>query len=365
MAAVQTRCLPLVETLLSAGADVNAKGAHHSTALHVACGNGDYDTARRLLAAGADPNCAQDDGSTPLHCACQPGDSSRLVQLLLDSGATVDATCTKGRTSSGYTAVHLAAEVGDANTVRLLVDRWPEGVGAELSNAATPLHVACRHGYQEVTRQLLERGARTDALARDLRGHDITPLHMAIENIHLEPVRTLIEAGANVDAARVFSNRSGVTALHLAVLKRNLKIVQLLLDAGCRINDQDSDGSSALHLAARVGHHAITDELLKREADINLGSSSKNSTAQTPLHAAVRSRHVQIAKLLISYGSNVNQPEKMVVTSVNKSNVMSETGNHSDQLHSETANGKYSVGQRKKEQSHFSWLWTATGMECY
>jgi ankyrin repeat protein len=55
----------VVRRLILAGADVEARGAHGITPLHLAASRGDGALCELLIARGADPQAAMDDGSTP------------------------------------------------------------------------------------------------------------------------------------------------------------------------------------------------------------------------------------------------------------------------------------------------------------
>lgn len=64
-----------VQTLLSAGADVDEKGHHWRTALHFATSKGHIGVMRMLLAAGANVNENGKNGKNALHeatmlCSC-------------------------------------------------------------------------------------------------------------------------------------------------------------------------------------------------------------------------------------------------------------------------------------------------------
>lgn len=58
-----------VETLLSAGVDVNNRGEHGYMPLHDAVEQGHLDVVRRLVEEGADPYGKTDDGTTPVELA--------------------------------------------------------------------------------------------------------------------------------------------------------------------------------------------------------------------------------------------------------------------------------------------------------
>lgn len=61
------------------------------------------------------------------------------------------------------------------------------------------------------------------------------------------------------------------------------------------INDFDTEGNAALHLAALKGHHDVIEYLLKCGAVVN----DKNAEAMTPLDCAATSGHTEAVKILI------------------------------------------------------------------
>lgn len=89
------------------------------TALHLTCFFAHPSAARHLLAAGADVNAPARNPSEvrPLHSAAA-ADSTEISRALLDAGAEVDA-----RQQGGYTALHAAAQHGNAGLVELLLER--------------------------------------------------------------------------------------------------------------------------------------------------------------------------------------------------------------------------------------------------
>jgi ankyrin repeat protein len=104
--------------------------------------------------------------------------------------------------------------------------------------------------------------------------------------------QTLIDHGAEVD---VFTAAALNKADRLAILIKH--------DANL-VNTHSPDGWTPLALAAHFGSAASARLLLTAGADVGL--RSKNSTGNTPLHAAVAGKRHELVELLIAAGADVN-----------------------------------------------------------
>ncbi|KAK0135691.1 Ankyrin repeat and SOCS box protein 3 [Merluccius polli] len=120
-----------------------------------------------------------------------------------------------------------------------------------------------------------------------------------------DAVRRLIRGGCSVDAR---DNR-GWDALHEAAAAGSREcVVELLSAAGSScgrrsyVNSLTHKGESALYLAAKRGHMAVTRLLLKAHADINQCTDDLSC----PLFAAVDGGHKEVVQLLVSKGAEVN-----------------------------------------------------------
>lgn len=137
--------LGIVETLLSAGADVNAattaSGEYPppgTTALMCAAGNGHGAVVSRLIEAGANVNAATEGGDTPLHHAgLRPG----IVRELLASGANVNA-----KNEAGKTALFIAASVSDERGLEVVRTLIEAGADAATRSSAGESAYACAAG---------------------------------------------------------------------------------------------------------------------------------------------------------------------------------------------------------------------------
>jgi len=135
-AAVASNNMTTIDAMLRAGyTDVNRRqGPRQETALHAAIRRGNLDLINRLLMAGANPNARNADGVASLHLIFLHGPDfvRNAMQALLRAGATPNVHVT----SNGMTPLHFAvqqyASADDISAVVLLVrhgakllkDRW-------------------------------------------------------------------------------------------------------------------------------------------------------------------------------------------------------------------------------------------------
>lgn len=332
----------LVELLISKGADVNAKGQFDRVALHYANKKG---MAKILLAHGATVDAPTNYGETPLHWAAsgvngfgKEVDLVEFADILIAHGADVNRKTGEGR--SYKTPLNYAAESNNLPVARLLIARGAdvEGKGSSpLSSAGVngdfvemaqllvengarvntpsptgwyPLQTAAGRGNIKVTRYLLARGA--DPNAADRAG--FTALYSAAGSDHgATAAEALLSSGANPNAKSIH----GLTALHQAASQGAIKVIELLLAGKADVNATDNQGYTPLHGAASYGksdtRKAVVEVLLKSGANVNAKASRDG---ETPIHKAIARRDIEVVKLLVEYGADVNAISKSGVTSL-------------------------------------------------
>jgi ankyrin repeat protein len=119
-----------------------------------------------------------------------------------------------------------------------------------------------------------------------------TPLMAALYRGQSEAVTLLLDSGAPLDLFA--ASAVGSTDALVRELER----------PGVSVGDYAYDGWTALHLAAFFGRHNAAERLIDAGADPQ--APSRNSMANTPLHAALAGRHTEVALLLIARGADVN-----------------------------------------------------------
>ena len=111
----------------------------------------------------------------------------------------------------------------------------------------------------------------------------------------VETAKLLIQRGANP----ALTSTNGSTALHFAARRGNDQVAELLVHhAKVDINSKDSAHMTPLHLACVSGNTDISRMLLDHGADIR----AKSTELMTPLHTAVYHGSSEVAALILRAG---------------------------------------------------------------
>ncbi|XP_023313729.1 ankyrin repeat, PH and SEC7 domain containing protein secG-like [Trichogramma pretiosum] len=299
---------------------------------------GDKEAAELLLRNGADPNIIDSKGWTPLHLVCKRNnddDDEGLAEWFfkindeLNQLLRIDARDKKGRTP-----LHVALDYGKKKAIELLLRR---GLDPNIVNekGRTPLHQICSKYHDDdddddghdgvvcnpyALAELFfrindEKEQLVQMNVQDNYGN--TPLHLAME----KPDRNLIELLLRRGADPKLVNEDGRTPLHIISISNdeddddddydydNNALVELFLTINdekqqmVKINAQDQEGYTSLHLALINGYKKLSEVLLKRGAGPNLA----NAEGSTPLHFVARVDVDGLAKLFFKVNDKLNQ----------------------------------------------------------
>ncbi len=116
--------------------------------------------------------------------------------------------------------IFVAAQEGDLEKVRSLMEQGIDMEANPFDYGRFPLHVACENGHLEVVMYLVEKNANKDVT--DFL--DKTPLHHAAAYGRLEVVQYLVQQGANKE---VTGDYRVCSALYVAAFNGHLEIVRI------------------------------------------------------------------------------------------------------------------------------------------
>lgn len=271
--------------------------------LATAAMNRDFDTVRALLAErGADVNAMGPFETPALHWIVRVEDLE-LTQRILDAGANPNLA-----NAYGLLPLHLAIENKDADMVRLLLDRGAEPLKPDRTGES-PLILAARSGSLEIVSALLEHGAEPDAREPNF---DQTPLMVAVRAGAADVVQLLLSRNVDVNAQ---SKPGAVPDFRLPASNAGSKGVGIVRGGWPERGERAPIGGAKTPLlyATRAGHLELTRLLIEAGADIE----QADANGITPLLNAVlnatvetldrpEAQHIAVAHYLIEHGANIN-----------------------------------------------------------
>jgi ankyrin repeat protein len=268
---------------------IGAAAAHAATTdVADAAKRGDRDAVRAALARKADVNAAQVDGSTALHWAAER-DDLEMADQLIRAGARVTA-----KTREGVTPLQLAATNGSAMMIDRLLKAGAD-VNAPLTAAGdTALMMAARTGKTDAIRVLVEAGANPNA--QETWG-GTTALMWAVSEGHTDAARMLIAAGANVSARSHYvaaANGRGFEGRTPVASRTDPKTEEFA-----------SGWLTPLTLAAREGDVEMARILVSAGADVN----AVTGDGKTALALAIFNGNYEVASFLVDSKVDVNKAD--------------------------------------------------------
>ena len=283
----------VVDRLLQQGPHlVHETDEEGNTPLHWACVQRGYspqpcDTVglvQRLVAAGGDVNARNELGLTPLDRSILDG-GGEACEVLIEYGATPSVLL--GVVSEDY-------ELLDA-----ILDNEPDQVHwREERSGQSLLHVAVQWECEpRMFDYLIARGARAELETRVGRAGK-TPLLLAICSGHSEAAEALIKLGANVHA-RQQRPRPGLwncSALELAISGDRVGLAEMLIARGADAGQLASHGRTLLCLASS---EEMTELLVRSGIDL----SQRDHNGQSPLDHAIEEGRLDVARALIRHGA--------------------------------------------------------------
>jgi ankyrin repeat protein len=240
---------------------VNMRRKSGSTALHIACKDGNEKMVRYLLGVEKiNINARQNDGMTPLMEASR-GRCYSLVKLLCESSMEI---CDVNLVSTiGMTALAYSVLVDDSRSVDALIAN-----GAKLiakNNGVNALHIACEHGNLVILKQLKAIATVADINQQDRNGN--FPLSVAVTRGDVELVKFLIDVFSDTGMDLDQTDADGNGVLSLAAREGREDMIILLFEAGASFITALSWGKSPFLEASIKGHDSLMNKMQLLLAD--------------------------------------------------------------------------------------------------
>ncbi len=313
----------LIALLLQAGADASEQSSYGFTAMHVAALLKNWECVKAFAKEKPDKNNAYQYGAAlTLAAATNQWD---VVQILIKANAFPNWHVLD---HDNQTALHFAILENKADMVQMLLNA---GADASLqdSNGHTAIQIAAVGRKWECVKAFATQ--KTDA--NDSSRYDSVLLMAAKMNL-LDVVKILInDAGASLRQGD--QNDYNRTALHFAAYHNNVDMARVLINAGFDASLQDSEGRTAIDIAANLGnwnyikaastmkksdkndslHYGralaiavhrnqpdVVKVLINAYAPIHWHARAHNN--QTPLHFAAIKNNVAMVQMLLAAGAN-------------------------------------------------------------
>jgi ankyrin repeat protein len=198
-------------------------------------------------------------------------------------------------------------QTGNTSALKQLLDVSPELAQVKTSSKVSPLLLSCYYKKPEITGLLLGYIPEPDIFEAAAIGK----FDRVANHIYLHP-----------GAINAFSD-DGFTPLGLACYFGHEEIARYLLLKGAEVNlpSQNSFGVYPLHSAAAANNLDITKIVLEAGADVNV----RQQSGFTPLHAAAQHGNIEMLILLLEAGADVGARTDAGLT---PSNLATERGFH-------------------------------------
>lgn len=247
-----------IRLLISRNVNVNTAVSYYGTSLQAAARSGNLVVMQILLEAGSDPNIVHGRYRTALRAAVVAG-SKECVALLLAHGADTEVT---GRAENAPSIIGSEEEFSDTDLeLDDADDQWTE----------------TDHDRIDID---------LDVISDDLKWEhdpDSTALHLAVDRENVDISLALVKSGADVNAKGMFAQ----SLLTKACILGDSGLIQAIITADPNLADRTCDRSCS----GTVGTVDTGEYGLRRFIEF-----------ESPLHAAIRRRRLDVLELLLAHG---------------------------------------------------------------
>ncbi|KAK3101728.1 hypothetical protein FSP39_005894 [Pinctada imbricata] len=274
-----------------------------STLLHTASYYGHKDAIRELLRLRLDINVRDYKGATGLHRS----KNADILELLLDSGAMVDAEDSEGNTPLHVKCYGESGRPSDMTSIEILLNK-NANLCKRNNRGLLPIHCCAMQGRIDVMRMMMRYdvdGFLAKSISSEEDKKPPSLLHLAIANDAIDCARWLLANG-------FFFKQREQDILMRRILTEQVKLkdradaVKFLLDNGADPNPRYPDGNTAIHYASSLsGSTDVLEMLLSYDGEVD----AVHNEGCSPLFFATQSNNQFAACILIEKGANVRQKD--------------------------------------------------------
>lgn len=245
---------------------------------------GDINRVKELIEAGVDLNVRNpENGQTPLIIAIYtPLVKEKIALMLLNENVNVNAV-----DNNNFTALHGAAFYQHTKLLKLLIEKKAD-LEIKDSSGSTAVSIAANRGNLDCLKILVEAGAITSNYPEK----KFFFISMAA-NGYLDIIKYLIE-----EVHVTITKEDASKALIFATMRGNTETVRYLLTKEIDLN-QLHEGEPVLHHAVYTNSEDILKLLLEAKPDIN----KKNNFGKTALEKATKLKYSTMIEILKKAGA--------------------------------------------------------------
>uniref|UniRef100_A0A8D9EF48 Serine/threonine-protein phosphatase 6 regulatory ankyrin repeat subunit B n=1 Tax=Cacopsylla melanoneura TaxID=428564 RepID=A0A8D9EF48_9HEMI len=259
--AIETRCIKILKSILME--DVSTEAKNNALFFAVDKYYHHYDTADTIM--------------------------NTIIELLIDNGADVNAQ-------------HLLVHAIKKSNLKCVATLFKKGASVNMNNSTELLTAAINHCTKGMILLLIQNGA--DIKAAIAQKGDALVLNSVIRGRYFS-TELLWKYGAPSNVC----NADGQTLLHVAANKC-VRTVAKLIELGIDVNAVDNQGNTALHLTAANKVRTNTTACIAQHTSAIL--DIRNLNHDTPLLIAARCNNVNVVKILLFHGANIENKDRMM-----------------------------------------------------
>ena len=213
--------------------------------------------------------------------ACDFGDRNELIHQMQNGDFSAVDLLIKNNCSigddiiEGVTILHYACEQNNVALVKTILEKNinPDPKSSVRLHTKTPLYIAAVRGEPEIVKLLLDYGADPNNHDRGIIGYAGT----------LEIAEILFSRGAKINKVIKDGYFGGQLPIHNVSRSKNIDVARFLIEHGAKINAQDNDGKTPLHIAVSFVNYELIPLYLEHGADPCI----RDKDGKTPIDIAL------------------------------------------------------------------------------